>query len=92
MTSTVKSTDFRRAPPHTMNRIDVSTGVNFDEFRAAFEKAAPPVDPAPVKQIAESGGSWDDVKAAVAINAPHDPLQKVVCRSHGRTGKPLQDG
>ena len=25
-----------------MNRIDVSTGVNFDEFRAAFEKAAPP--------------------------------------------------
>jgi uncharacterized protein (DUF302 family) len=71
MTSTAKSADSRRVP-HTMNRIDVSTGVDFDEFRAAFEKAAPPVDPAPVKQIAESGGSWDDVKAAVAINAPND--------------------
>jgi uncharacterized protein (DUF302 family) len=71
MTTTAKSADFRRVT-HTMNRIDVSTGVNFDEFRAAFEEAAPPVDPAPVKQIAESRGSWDDVKAAVAINAPND--------------------
>ena len=25
--------------PHTMNRIDVSTGVDFDEFRAALEDA-----------------------------------------------------
>ncbi|MGB6761922.1 DUF302 domain-containing protein [Mycobacterium sp.] len=71
MTTTAKSADFRRVT-HTMNRIDVSTGVNFDEFRAAFEKAAPPVDPAPVQQAAEQGGSWDDVKAAVAINAPND--------------------
>ena len=71
MTSSAKSVDFRRVP-HTMNRIDVSTGVDFEEFRAAFEKAAPPVDPSPVKQIAESGGSWDDVKAAVAIDAPND--------------------
>jgi uncharacterized protein (DUF302 family) len=71
MTSTAKSAGFS-AVPHTMNRIDVSTGVDFEEFRAAFEKAAPPVDLAPVKQIAESGGSWDDVKAAVAINAPND--------------------
>jgi hypothetical protein len=47
MTSTAKSADSRRVP-HTMNRIDVSTGVDFDEFRAAFEKAAPPLDPAPV--------------------------------------------
>jgi hypothetical protein len=35
-----------------MNRIDISTGVEFDEFRVAFEKAAPPFDPAPVLQIA----------------------------------------
>ncbi len=54
---------------HTMNRIDVATGVAFDEFRAAFEKAAPPFDPAPVLQIAERGGSWDEVLAAAAINA-----------------------
>ena len=37
-----------RAVPHTMNRIDISTGVEFDDFIAAFEKAAPPFDPASV--------------------------------------------
>jgi hypothetical protein len=58
--------------PHTMNRIDISTGVEFDEFRAAFETAAPPFDPTPVRQIAERGGSWDDVLAAAAINAPNE--------------------
>ena len=29
---------------HSMTRIDVYTGVAFAEFRAAFEKAAPPFD------------------------------------------------
>lgn len=58
--------------PHTMNRIDVPTGVEFDEFRAAFEQAAPPFDPSTVEEIAERGGSWDDVLAAAATNAPND--------------------
>jgi uncharacterized protein (DUF302 family) len=71
MTSSVKSAEFN-VVPHTMNRVDVCTGVEFDEFRAAFEKAAPPFDPAPVRQIAERGGTWDDVRAAVATNAPND--------------------
>jgi uncharacterized protein (DUF302 family) len=70
MTTSAKSADFR-VVPHTMNRIDISTGVEFDEFRAAFEKAAPPFDPAPVLEIAERGGSWDEVLAAAAINAPN---------------------
>jgi uncharacterized protein (DUF302 family) len=70
MTTSAKSADLR-AVPHTMNRIDISTGVEFDEFRAAFEKAAPPFDPAPVLEIAERGGSWDEVLAAAAINAPN---------------------
>ncbi len=56
---------------HTMNRIDIATGVEFDEFIAAFEKAAPPVDRAVVQQIAERGGGWDDVLAAAATNAPN---------------------
>jgi hypothetical protein len=56
MTSSAKSADFN-VVPHTMNRIDVSTGVGFDEFRAAFEKAAPAFDPAPVLQIVERGGN-----------------------------------
>lgn len=58
--------------PHTMNRIDIATGVEFDEFIRAFEKAAPNFDPATVRQIVERGGSWDDVLAAAAINAPND--------------------
>ena len=71
MTTPAKSADFR-VVAHTMNRIDVSTGVAFDQFRAAFEKAAPPVDRAPVQQIAKRGGSWDEVLAAAAFNAPND--------------------
>src|SRR5262249_38264429 len=68
----VMTTADHRVVPHTMNRIDISTGVEFDEFIAAFEKAAPPVDRAAVQQIADRGGDWDDVLAAAAINAPND--------------------
>jgi Domain of unknown function DUF302 len=60
-----------RVVAHTMNRIDISTGVEFGEFVAAFEKAAPPVDLGAVREIADRGGSWDDVLAAAAINAPN---------------------
>ena len=71
MTSSLKPAD-SRVVPHTMNRIDISTGVQFDEFRAAFEKAAPQFDPATVQQITERHGTWDEVLAAAAINAPND--------------------
>jgi len=71
MTSSLGRIDFR-VVPHTMNRIDISTGVEFDEFRAAFEKAAPRFDPTAVQQIAERGGTWDEVLAAAKINAPNE--------------------
>ena len=57
--------------PHTMNRIDVATGIEFYEFIAAFEQVAPPVDRTVVQQIAERGGGWDDVLAAAEANAPY---------------------
>jgi hypothetical protein len=57
---------------HSMTRIDVPTGVPFAEFRAAFEKAAPPYDPESVRRIVAADGTWDDVLAAAAVNAPHD--------------------
>jgi hypothetical protein len=57
---------------HSMTRIDLYTAVSFAEFRAAFETAAPPYDPVPMQRIVETGGSWDDVKAAVALNAPNE--------------------
>ena len=70
MTSSVESA--ATVVQHSMNRIDISTGVEFEEFKSAFEKAAPPFDPATVREIAERGGTWDEVLAAAAINAPND--------------------
>jgi hypothetical protein len=55
-----------------MTRIDMHTGVPFAEFRAAFEKAAPPYDAESVRRIVAAQGTWDDVLAAAAANAPHD--------------------
>jgi len=57
---------------HSMTRIDVHTGTPFAQFRAAFERAAPPFDPESVRRIIAAGGSWDDVLAAAAANAPND--------------------
>jgi len=70
MTTSIRTAEFN-VVPHTMNRVDIATGVDFEEFKAAFEKAAPPFDPATVREIAERGGSWDEVLAAAAINAPN---------------------
>ena len=57
---------------HGMTRIDIETGIPFEEFVAALEKAAPPVDRTAVERITEAGGDWDDVRAAAAENAPND--------------------
>lgn len=57
---------------HDMTRVDISTGVPFDQFVAALEEAAPPVDRPAFAKIAESGGGWDDVLAAAAKNAPNE--------------------
>jgi hypothetical protein len=57
---------------HTMRRVDVSTGVGFEKFLTAFETAAPPYDSVRVAEIVESGGTWDDVLAQAAENAPND--------------------
>jgi uncharacterized protein (DUF302 family) len=56
----------------SMTRVDLFTAVEFEEFLTAFEAAAPPFDPAPMQQLVESGGTWDDVRAKVAENAPNE--------------------
>jgi hypothetical protein len=61
-----------RVVEHTLNRIDIFTGLEFDGFVAAFEKAAPAFDPTAMQAIIERGGGWDDVLAAAAANAPND--------------------
>lgn len=57
---------------HEMTRVDIATGMPFDQFVDALEKAAPPVDRAAFAKIAESGGDWVDVLAAAAKNAPNE--------------------
>jgi hypothetical protein len=61
-----------RTHEHTMTRIDVATGLDYDAFVAAFERAAPEFDSAPIQSIAASGGSWEEIRAAIARNAPND--------------------
>ena len=56
---------------HSMTRVDVFTGMPFDEFRAAFEKAAPPFDFESTYRIIAGGGTWDDVRSAAEANAPN---------------------
>jgi uncharacterized protein (DUF302 family) len=56
---------------HTMTRLDIATAMSFNDFREAFEHAAPIFDAAAVHKIAARGGSWDEVRSAVASNAPN---------------------
>ncbi|MGW1158628.1 DUF302 domain-containing protein [Streptomyces sp. NPDC002513] len=56
---------------HTVTRVEIPTGIAYDDFVTAFEKAAPAFDPSPLERIAETGGGWDDVRTAIAVNAPN---------------------
>jgi uncharacterized protein (DUF302 family) len=59
------------AEQHTMVRVDIATGLPFDDFQPAFEKAAPWFDLAAVTRIVEEGGDWRDVVVAAEANAPN---------------------
>jgi Domain of unknown function DUF302 len=63
--------------PHTMTRVDVFTGTPYDEFRTAFERAAPAFDPAPFQHIVDAGGAWAEVETAAAVMAPHHLMRYV---------------
>jgi hypothetical protein len=60
-----------RATPHAMARLDIPTAMSFDDFRRAFEAAAPAFDAEGVNQIIARGGGWDDIQAAAERNAPN---------------------
>jgi uncharacterized protein (DUF302 family) len=60
-----------RTHEHTMTRVDLATGIDYDAFVADFEKAAPEFDSGPLQRIAAGNGGWDDVRAAVDRNAPN---------------------
>ncbi|MFF3559417.1 DUF302 domain-containing protein [Streptomyces sp. NPDC002574] len=58
-----------------MKRVEVRTGVPYAEFITALEKAAPPLDVGAFELVEEAGGTWDDVREAMAVNAPHDLIR-----------------
>ncbi|MDX3077042.1 DUF302 domain-containing protein [Streptomyces sp. NPDC088354] len=60
---------------HVVKRVEVHTGVPYAEFITALEKAAPPLDATVYELIEEAGGTWDDVREAMAVNAPHDLIR-----------------
>jgi hypothetical protein len=55
-----------------MVRLDIPTGMAFDAFTAAFERAAPPFDTGVALRAGQSPGGWNEFKAAVATNAPNE--------------------
>jgi uncharacterized protein (DUF302 family) len=61
--------------PHTMTRLVIGTGMPFDDFVSAFEEAAPAFDQAPVEALVERGGTWEDIRAEVAKNAPNELMR-----------------
>src|SRR3984957_1180972 len=61
--------------PHAMTRVDIHSGMPFAAFVAAFEDAAPAFDPAPMQRIVDTGGTWEDVRAGVAKNAPNELMR-----------------
>ncbi|HEY6497189.1 MAG TPA: DUF302 domain-containing protein [Trebonia sp.] len=60
-----------RATPHAMVRLDIPTAMSFDDFRLAFEAAAPVFDAAGVQELIAGGAEWQDVQAAAERNAPN---------------------
>lgn len=58
--------------PHVVNRIDIVTGIPFDEFIEKFEQVVPSVDMDALHKIEDRGGAWEDVTAALALNAPYE--------------------
>ena len=56
---------------HVATRLDISTSVPFETFCEALELAAPRFQQGPIDDIVGRGGSWDEILAAVAANAPN---------------------
>jgi hypothetical protein len=71
---------------HGMTRVDVDTDIPFEQFIAALEKAAPPVDQTALERIAAAGGNWDDVRAAAAENAPNELMTYAKLDARGYFG------
>lgn len=56
---------------HEVRRLRIAAGSPFEEFRRRYEEAVPALDVRQLGRFREVGASWDEVRAAAAINAPH---------------------
>lgn len=59
----------------TVSRLDVFTGIPYNDFANAFDETAPAFNPGPMERITETRDSWDDVRALMAAMAPNDLVQ-----------------
>ncbi|MDX3852146.1 DUF302 domain-containing protein [Streptomyces sp. AK02-01A] len=60
-----------QAMDHTMTRLRIVVDAPFEAFRSRFELAVPPVDIARITGLVQKRATWEEMKSAVAANAPH---------------------
>jgi hypothetical protein len=58
--------------PHEVHRLTVAVGATFDDFRARYEAAVPPLDTERIEALQAAGADWAEVLRAAADNAPHN--------------------
>jgi hypothetical protein len=63
-----------RTTRHEMARLEFVIDADFEDFRARFEAAVPPVDTATMTTLFASGAPWSEMEATVAALTPHDFL------------------
>ncbi|MEU3185449.1 DUF302 domain-containing protein [Streptomyces sp. NPDC006923] len=54
-----------------MTRLRIVIDSPFEEFRSRFERAVPPLDIKRVTGLVERRATWEEMKSAIAANAPH---------------------
>jgi hypothetical protein len=60
-----------RTVPHEVHRLTIDVGAPFDEFRARYEHAVPPLDAARLDALKAAAADWQAILRAAADNAPH---------------------
>ena len=58
--------------PHEVHRLTIAVGAGFDEFRARYERAAPPLDAERLDSLKAAVADWQAILRAAAENAPND--------------------
>jgi uncharacterized protein DUF302 len=68
---TTRSPDAIHAVAHEVHRLTIAVGADFDEFRARYERAVPPLDAHRLASLQAADADWRAILRAAADNAPH---------------------